>query len=340
VTRGPQAQDGPVRVMLTTASVRCAPLLDGPPRPVDVLGVMPAAIYLATRDRRAEVVAVLARDAVRHPAALVLSVPSTEQPFRSVAATEAATIGEGRLVLPMSGPMLGGPASLELRVGRWYEPVPGLPRPDPHGIVRASVLLDALLDGLVDANPPRDPDRGVARDLAVAGLARLERALRAADAAGTVAAADALLGAGPGLTPSGDDMLAGLLATLVHLSDVAGSHGTVAPLRTHVLGAAPERTTLLSASLLRHAADGAVAEPFGRLLHAIVEVGGAGRDADGIALRSAVDEVGAIGATSGLDLLAGCAVALRIAAASVVTACDALPGTPHQRVLHAHEEGA
>jgi hypothetical protein len=47
VTRDPQAQDGPVRVMLTTASVRCAPLLDGPPRPVDVLGVMPAAIYLA-----------------------------------------------------------------------------------------------------------------------------------------------------------------------------------------------------------------------------------------------------------------------------------------------------
>ncbi len=63
-----------------------------------------------------------------------------------------------------------------------------------------------------------------------------------------------LAGLGPGLTPSGDDVLAGYVAGLVLL------HG----LRKRAMRIAEEavpRTTSLSATLLRHAAIGEVPEP-------------------------------------------------------------------------------
>ena len=59
-----------------------------------------------------------------------------------------------------------------------------------------------------------------------------------------------LLGRGPGLTPAGDDLLAGLLLGL------AGSPGLRDPLAAAVLRHAPARTTWLSAELLRHAVAG------------------------------------------------------------------------------------
>ena len=60
-----------------------------------------------------------------------------------------------------------------------------------------------------------------------------------------------LLGRGPGLTPAGDDLLAGLLLGL------AGSAELRDPLAAAVIRQAPERTSWLSAELLRHAAAGA-----------------------------------------------------------------------------------
>lgn len=62
---------------------------------------------------------------------------------------------------------------------------------------------------------------------------------------------DALLGAGPGLTPYGDDVLAGALVTLVALGSPAA-----ATLAARVLPQAFRRTTFVSAALLTHAARG------------------------------------------------------------------------------------
>jgi hypothetical protein len=59
-----------------------------------------------------------------------------------------------------------------------------------------------------------------------------------------------LLGRGPGLTPAGDDLLAGLLLGL------AGSPELRDPLAAAVARHAAARTTWLSAELLRHAAAG------------------------------------------------------------------------------------
>jgi hypothetical protein len=72
----------------------------------------------------------------------------------------------------------------------------------------------------------------------------------------------ALAGRGPGLTPAGDDLLAGYAAGLVLFA------GRVDEAQRIVESAVP-RTTLLSATLLRHAARGELPEP----AHALLEDG-------------------------------------------------------------------
>ena len=71
-----------------------------------------------------------------------------------------------------------------------------------------------------------------------------------------------LAGRGGGLTPSGDDVLCGYVAGLVLWHGRAGDAASIAT-------AAAERTTLLSATLLRHAARGELPEP----AHALLERG-------------------------------------------------------------------
>jgi hypothetical protein len=75
------------------------------------------------------------------------------------------------------------------------------------------------------------------------------------------AAAGRLLGRGPGLTPEGDDLLAGTAAALAAARPGAGR------LRAALVpGDADRRTTALGATLLRLAAGGLAPEPAGRLL--------------------------------------------------------------------------
>ena len=295
----------------TAASVRCAALIDGPEQPLDVLGVMPSAVYLATQATPSMVIAVLAQDAVRHPSALVLPMCTADRPFTGMDATDRATVGDGRL-------MLGGldhadGAGLVLRVGRWYDPVPRIVPPDRSMLPRVADLIEVAASRSTD--DPRDTGRSAART----ALSRLGRAL----VDGEVGAerpedlAEAMLGLGPGLTPSGDDMLAGLLATLVHLPPDRAVAARLAAVRRRVRERASGRTTLLSARLLDDALDGAVAAPFALLLRAIAEVP-QGRDGGhvdrSVALRDAVDAVLQVGSTSGADLLLGTAVALRVTA--------------------------
>jgi hypothetical protein len=101
-----------------------------------------------------------------------------------------------------------------------------------------------------------------------------------------------LLGAGPGLTPSGDDFLAGALVT---------AHATADPrLATWRRGTrkalATRRTTAVSRALLHHALDGYATPELADALTALCT--GRGRDA-------AVDRLLAVGHTSGAALLAG-----------------------------------
>lgn len=108
-----------------------------------------------------------------------------------------------------------------------------------------------------------------------------------------------LLGLGPGLTPSGDDLLAGLLITWHHLGA-----GLVADrLGCALLAAAVECTTPISQAHLAAAASGYGAAPLHHLLTAVV----ASRHFE---VAETLDVVAKIGHSSGLDAIAGMMLAL------------------------------
>jgi hypothetical protein len=102
----------------------------------------------------------------------------------------------------------------------------------------------------------------------------------------------ALAGLGEGLTPAGDDFLAGLMlwAWLAHPSP----NSFCRPLAA----AAAPRTTTLSAAYLRSAARGQCNAAWHRLLHALA-------GAEPARVESAAHSVLAFGASSGLDTLIG-----------------------------------
>ena len=108
-----------------------------------------------------------------------------------------------------------------------------------------------------------------------------------------VSAARRLQGRGPGLTPSGDDVLAGML--LVCAMDPA-SRGALGRL------ARSARTTALSRAYLRWAAEGQSIQP----AHALLD---AAADGDPNAMGRAARSLAAVGATSGRALIAGVALA-------------------------------
>jgi hypothetical protein len=163
------------------------------------------------------------------------------------------------------GLLRAGPVTV--RVARWWAPRP--PRAGRSGA--RTELLAELLAG----HPAPVPVDGEVGDL---------------------------LGLGPGLTPAGDDVLAGLLVGLHHRPDLRG------PLAAEVARLAPTRTTALSAALLRHAAAGHAVPTLTAVADALT---GAGEDGD---LETALSRLLAVGDTSGTALAHGLLRAGRIAA--------------------------
>ena len=111
----------------------------------------------------------------------------------------------------------------------------------------------------------------------------------------------ALLGLGPGLTPSGDDVLCGALALLDALGE-RQAHGALA---RAIHQAPPGLTSPLSLCILEAATAGHVGEPLHRMVASVL----AG-DID-----TTIATARAIGHSSGWDMLAGIAAALRVVAA-------------------------
>ncbi|MBX3098698.1 MAG: DUF2877 domain-containing protein [Salinibacterium sp.] len=162
----------------------------------------------------------------------------------------------------------------------------------PTTLSGATIL--AVARALADARPSASSsfDGGLARvrsraaDLASAALAREPRRVVAE-----------VIGAGPGTTPTGDDLLVGCLAALAVLGrgDAASVlSGATAPLL--------EATTTASRHYLVAAASGRFSEH----VHELVDGFSAGRPADLI-----VEHATRWGATSGVDLLIGLTETLR-----------------------------
>ena len=141
-------------------------------------------------------------------------------------------------------------------------------------------------------------------------------------------AAERIVGLGPGLTPSGDDILCGLLVSLRLVGD-AVRHGRRAVWLADWLGAAVTadagtRTTALAATLLHCAAAGGAGAEVAAVLRGV-----AGHEPPALPVRRLL----AVGHTSGADLaqgvLAGCRAALALT--TDAEAARRAPRAPHER---------
>lgn len=244
------------------ASAAVGALLSGPPRAVEVAVVTPQAVYLATGDPRCPALCLVGPRAVRVPCALVVG----RMPAGSVVG-DTGPAGAGTLSLPS----FGG------RVARWWRP----PRPDGLDTSQLRSAAVELSRRVPEVSTPRALD-GLVGAIVTGG-----------PLTGPVAR---LVGWGPGLTPMGDDLLAGMLVTLGALGAPSFE-----PLGTAVGALAPTRTTFVSAALLHHAARGECVPELAAVLTA---------QRDGIAVAAAVDALLGIGHTSGAGLARGVLAAL------------------------------
>ncbi|NDU73510.1 DUF2877 domain-containing protein [Actinomadura sp. DSM 109109] len=278
------------------ASLALRPLLDPPRRPARVIAVFPAALYLEMRGGpEPRVLAVVTCDAGRLPNAVVVVASRRQHPFRSVREGAEAFVGDGRIEAE----------GLTVRVRRWWDPSPALGAVRPDVLARGLRDLEAELTaaGALTAAGPSGgglsghPDPGA-----------LAAACAAGDLAGAVEAGERIVGLGPGLTPTGDDILCGLLVSLRLVGGAVRNPGAVRLadwLGAAVTADAGTRTTALAATLLHCAAAGHAGAEVAAVLRGV-----AGHEPPGTAVRRLL----AVGHTSGTDLahgvLAGCRAAL------------------------------
>jgi hypothetical protein len=243
-------------------SARTAGLLSAAPRLATVLGAFPAALYLRF-EGHTEVLPVVTSRGLRLPTALALA---TDLPWVGwgVQPGDVVVVGDHEVRLP----------GATVRAVRTWSP-----RPCPSA-------------GAASRGWPGDPGPLAWRDPG-AGLTEV-----LVHGEPVEPAVSALVGAGLGLTPSGDDALCGVLLGL-RLA------GRTALRRTLWAAVAPRlaSTTSLSASLLTEAAAGYAVPEVGRLLDALAT-------GDHDRVRTAAAGVRAIGHTSGADLLGGLVGAL------------------------------
>jgi hypothetical protein len=109
------------------------------------------------------------------------------------------------------------------------------------------------------------------------------------------------VGRGPGLTPSGDDVLVGIVAALRFSGAIDSS--SLAPLRELVETAPSRLTTEISAEYLHYACRGMVN---GMVLDLLVALDGPNR----VGVLKAVDRLSRYGHTSGMDCVLGVLVGL------------------------------
>jgi hypothetical protein len=259
------------------ASSSLRPVLAATARPATWLGATSAALYLQVAGEPG-VVALLAHDAIRLPCALLLATTRAELPLTSLGpALGTPVVGDGKIAWTApAGPVV-------VRAVREWAP--------------ARARCGTVVASAVTALRGRLPAPG-ALGIDVEPVSRLTD--------NPAQAVARLLGRGPGLTPAGDDVLAGFLVG-------ARAFGLDARrVRAATAALAPARTTALSAALLWHAGRGECIDEVAAVVAALTDHQHA---------EPALGRLLAVGHTSGAALAVGLGAA---AAAANVMAAAAL----------------
>ena len=221
------------------ASLALRPLFVSETATASVLGASSHAVWLHVGG---DVVVVSTRDATRLPNGVEIAATSEAGLLDVVSHGASVVVGPGSLEL----------GSLAVDLVRWWDPRPALPRTTSDDLGVAIGGLPHLVPGI--------------------NSGALRSALVAASPDDLVDASMTLLGRGPGLTPEGDDVLAGALAAMRTLGTALGSRAALTMLddaEGALADAAGSRTTTFSAALIRCATRGEVAAPAGGLLRAL-----------------------------------------------------------------------
>jgi len=269
------------------ASLAARDLLRGISRRGQVLAALPHAIYLDFTDAVPEprVITVSPPDAIRLPNAIITG-PWETPPGVPPAGPECWAGGSRVLA-----------CGLDIRIVRWWDPSPVFGPLSRARLDHGSGVLARLYAAAEHAPGLAGHD----------GPGQLAACCASSDLAGAVEAAEHLVGLGPGLVPSGDSVVSGVLLAL-RLLGGAISGGTRAVWLANWLSAsvtcdAALRTTTLAASLLHCAAKGQAAAEVSAVL-----LGMAGQEP----LEPAASRL--LAAPQGVDLawglVAGCRAAL------------------------------
>jgi hypothetical protein len=205
-----------------------------------------------------------------------------------------------------------------------WEPRPRVDRIVPRDLVdrlrtaRATVVADGAGESLLPLLWASGAAAGAWRPGLVAAAGVPARLLCAAavrgDAASAARAARGLAGLGPGLTPSGDDLLAGFAAAWILVGDSLGLDGVARErVMDGIVGGARRGASPLGRAWLEHARRGELLEPMTRFVAALLAA--EARDLAGT-VRGALE----VGSSSGTDWMVG----LLLASAAIVDA--ATPG--------------
>ncbi len=262
------------REILGASSPLTGTVVAGPSRQAVVLASFPTAVYLAVGAHH-EVLPILASDALMLPTAVRLSAAGRDLDW-GVEPGDTVTVGRSEIRLP----------SLHVRVVREWRPARVRAVPN----VAETALLSELAE--MASSHVRTPEL---MDQAAAVC----RAARCGDDPEVRRSTSELLGAGQGLTPSGDDALCAVLLVLCGLGDPAPIARLGAAVRDRWTA-----TTSLSASLLDVSSKGYAVPEVATLVEATLR-------GDVAEARVALASTLAIGHSSGTDLVAGLAGSLR-----------------------------
>lgn len=263
--------------MLHTISAPIWDTLLSSPRPARVLARFRRAINFVIGD---QVVALVTPDVGNGPFhAVVSALPEGDLP-REVVIRQEADAREADA----------------LRVGPWEFAMPGEPERWNPRLAWETLTLDpatlARLRALAEAAARRDV---AGSPFAALLLGDTLPALRnVTSIAALLPVVPQIAGLGPGLTPSGDDFLAGVMLGLWTKGKGQFAEGGW---QARIFEAAAPCTHRLSRAFLRAARDGLASEPWHALLYTLSDVTRP--------LEPAAARVLSFGATSGLDMLCG-----------------------------------